>query len=69
MPRPMAKRIQAKIREYAADPSSQAANVKRLAGSDGVLRLRVGDWRVLFTDDGLVVAVEKIGPRGSVYGN
>ena len=37
---------------YAADPASQAANVKALKGEPGVLRLRVGDWRVVFEDGG-----------------
>ena len=50
---------------YAADPASQAANVKALKGEPGVLRLRVGDWRVVF-EDGAVIAVIRIGPRGGV---
>lgn len=43
-------RIRAKIDQYAADPATQANNVKRLQGSD-LYRLRVGDYRVLFTVD------------------
>lgn len=30
-------------------------------------RLRVGDWRVIFTEDGTVIAIIKIAPRGGVY--
>ena len=70
MPRPTAERICDKVAAYAADPASQAANVKALKGDamgEGrVLRLRVGDWRVIF-EDGAVVAVIRIGPRGGVY--
>lgn len=55
----------AKIDQYAADPASQANNVKTLQGREGI-RLRVGDWRVIMCD-GEVLAVLEIGPRGSVY--
>lgn len=59
--------IRGKIESYAADPASQANNVRALTGRPGFLRLRVGDWRVIFSDDGRVVAVIKVGPRGDVY--
>lgn len=62
-----AKLIRSKIEQYAADPASLANNVKVLKGGEGVFRLRVGDWRVLFTDEGKIIAVVKIAPRGSVY--
>lgn len=60
-----AARIRAKIEAYAADPASQANNVKALQGRQGI-RLRVGDWRVIM-DDGVVLAVLEIGPRGGIY--
>ncbi len=59
--------IRAKIEQYAADPSAQANNVKALKGEPGVFRLRVGDWRVLFNDQGEVIAVIKVAPRGDAY--
>ena len=65
IPATTAARIRKKIYEYAADPSSQANNVKTLQGRDGV-RLRVGDWRVIM-EDGIVLEVIEIGPRGSIY--
>jgi mRNA interferase RelE/StbE len=67
MPRPTAERIREKVTAYAADPAAQARNVTALKGEPGVMRLRVGDWRVIF-EDGAVIAVIRIGPRGSVYG-
>ncbi len=67
MPTNTARLIREKIELYAVDPSSLANNVKALRGEPGVLRLRVGDWRVLFTEDGVVVAVIRIAPRGNVY--
>ena len=65
MPANTAKRIVGKIDEFAANPVSQAPNMKSLKGRTG-LRLRVGDWRVIM-DDGEVLDVLNIGPRGGVY--
>lgn len=65
MPTNTAKLIVAKVEQYAADPASLANNVKSLSGRDGI-RLRVGDWRVIM-DDGVVLAVLEIGPRGGIY--
>ncbi len=47
MPRNHAQRIREKIAAFANDPASQANNVRRLRGAGGLLRLRVGDWRVI----------------------
>ena len=66
MPADTAQRIIAKIEQYAEEPESQANNVTALKGREG-LCLRVGDWRVIMNDDGVVLAVLEIGPRGSVY--
>ena len=66
MPAPTRDRIKAKVRAYADDPASQANNVKALQGRSGI-RLRIGDWRVVMDDRGAVLAVLKIGPRGSIY--
>lgn len=66
MPANLAKRIRGKIRQHAADPASQANNVKALAGSP-YIRLRVGDWRVIMDDRGTVLAVLEIGARGDIY--
>lgn len=67
MPANTARRIVGKIEEFAADPTSQANNVKALKGREGI-RLRVGDWRVIMDDQGTVLDVLEIGPRGGVYG-
>ena len=66
MPADTAQRIIAKIEQYAQEPEPQANNVTALKGREGI-RLRVGDWRVIMNDDGVVLAVLEIGPRGSVY--
>jgi mRNA interferase RelE/StbE len=65
IPANQAKRIIGKIEAYAADPESQANNVTSLKGRTGI-RLRIGDWRVIM-DDGVVLEVLEIGPRGGIY--
>ena len=58
--------IRSKIRQYADDASSQANNVKPLAGVDAK-RLRVGDFRVIFTETADTITILDIGPRGGIY--
>jgi mRNA interferase RelE/StbE len=67
MPANVTANIRAKITQYAADPGSLANNVTSLKGDPGILRLRVGDWRVLFSESGEVIAVIRVAARGSVY--
>jgi mRNA interferase RelE/StbE len=62
----IAKRIRDKIALYAANPSALASQVKRLKGSR-LLRLRVGDYRVIFTEDGRVLLVLRVGHRREIY--
>lgn len=66
MPANDAKRVRAKIDQYAVDPASLSRNTKRLVGS-AYTRLRVGDYRVIMAEDMTVVEVIRIGVRGSVY--
>ena len=61
------ERIRRKIAAYATDPAAQADNVKRLKGRRSTLRLRVGDFRVLFIENDEGILVIDIGPRGSIY--
>ena len=66
MPTNTARLIRSKIEQYANDPSSLARNVVKLQGREGH-RLRVGDWRVIFDDEGAVLQILQIGPRGGIY--
>jgi mRNA interferase RelE/StbE len=52
-------RIRQKIRRYATDPGSLANQVKALKGSKG-LRLRVSDYRVIFTADGKILFIVQV---------
>lgn len=66
MDRATAKRIVTKIEQLATAPETLANNIKRLTGTDDLMRLRVGDWRVVYRD-GQVLAIIRIASRGSVY--
>lgn len=66
MPRNWAIRIRDKIAAYADDPASQANNVTRLKGQDELLRLRIGNWRVIMRD-GTVLRILNVSSRGSAY--
>ena len=66
IPNNESSRIRSKIEQYAKDPETLAANVKILQGRVGY-RLRVGDWRVIFDENDVVIDVIAIGPRGNVY--
>ncbi len=61
-----ARRIRLKIEQYAVDPASQANNVKKLQGLN-YYRLRVGDWRVIFREDGMIIDVVRVAARGEAY--
>ncbi len=69
LPRNLALRITGKVANLAADPSATNNSVKKLVGRPGY-RLRVGDWRVIYDlNDALrVLAVERVAPRGGIYG-
>ena len=69
MSRSAAQRISARIDALAADPYAGHPNATRLKGRDGDFRLRVGDWRVIYSlnDEHKVLLVAKIGHRGRVY--
>ena len=62
-----ARRLLAKIAAYVEDPDSQSNNVKRLKGMPALYRLRVGDYRIVFTEDESEITVLKIEPRSSAY--
>jgi mRNA interferase RelE/StbE len=61
-----AKLIRTKIAQYAEDASSQVDNVKPLVGVDAK-RIRIGDFRAIFTETNDTITVLDIGPRGGIY--
>ena len=59
----VAVRIEAKIEQYVL---TSTGDVKALKGSP-TLRLRVGDYRVIFTEDLIVIEIIEIGHRSKIY--
>ena len=59
-------RIRDAVARYADDDQG---DVRKMAGSSGLYRLRVGDWRVLFTldDGGRTVAIARVLNRRDAY--
>ena len=67
LPREAQARIDARILALSHDP--RPPGVKKLQGEDGFYRIRVGDYRVVFSvdDRDLLVLVVRIAARGEVY--
>lgn len=67
MSRNVAQNIANKIKELAGNPY-EMRNVRKLSDHPGY-RLRVGDWRVVYTinDNELLVHVINVKTRGEVY--
>ena len=67
LPKTQRDRIRQRIRELAANPRPQGSI--KLKGEDDLYRIRVGDYRVIYTirDDELIVLVLRVGHRREVY--
>jgi mRNA interferase RelE/StbE len=67
--RTSAMRILTALTRLGDDPYREDADVKKLAGQEGLYRLRVGDFRVAYQIDNgqLIILVVKVGNRRDVY--
>ena len=67
LPKKLGSQILSKIDLLAQNP--RPSGCKKLTGSKNSYRIRVGDFRILYTieDDKLIVDVVKIGDRKDVY--
>ena len=67
LPKDVQRRIASRIDALREDPRPSGA--RQLQGEDHLYRLRVGDYRVIYSIEGrrLVVVVVKIGHRREVY--
>ncbi len=65
--RTIARRIVAALRQLEVEPRPHG--VKKLAGKADLYRVRVGDFRIVYTieDDKLIVLVVKIADRKQIY--
>ncbi len=62
----MAERIGKALAGVASESGAHANNVTQLVGSP-LYRLRVGDFRVIFSATESEIMVVKVAPRGSAY--
>jgi mRNA interferase RelE/StbE len=64
---PVRKRVGEAVDKLAADP--RPPGTKPLTGEPGVLRIRVGDYRILYEiyDDRLLIEVIDVGHRREIY--
>lgn len=60
------QKIRNKIKQYALAPETLKNQVKRLKGLP-FYRLRVGDYRVVFDENGVILNIIKVGHRSDVY--
>lgn len=65
--KPVQKRIAEALRALADEP--RPTGVKALTGAHGFLRIRVGDYRIIYTvdDDKLIILVLDLGHRSAIY--
>ena len=66
--KPVRRRIGAAVDALAGDP--RPAGARMIIGAHGVLRIRVGDYRVLYSidEDQLIILVLDAGHRSEIYG-
>lgn len=67
LPKTMLHRVSEVIDRLAEDPSPRG--VKKLQGADDIFRVRVGDWRILYSieDNVLIIWILDIAHRRDAY--
>jgi len=69
LPAAMRKKIVEALTLLSIDPYSEILKIKKLKGFDGLFRIRIGDYRVIYQirNDRLLIIVIKIGHRREIY--
>lgn len=67
LPDNLLKRVDVKILSLAANPRPDG--VRKLAGSDSLYRVRVGDYRIIYEvqDRAILIIIVRVRHRGEVY--
>jgi len=63
LPQDIRRQIEGKLSRYA---KTGMGDVKHLAGQVG-MRIRVGDYRAIFTESGAAIVVHAVGHRRDIY--
>ncbi len=63
------RRISIHIELLSDNPRNSELDIKKLQGESSLYRLRVGNYRILYTieDNQLIIVVINIAPRGDAY--
>ncbi|XID96090.1 type II toxin-antitoxin system RelE/ParE family toxin [Paenibacillaceae bacterium WGS1546] len=63
------QRLSSHLELLSENPRNPELDIKKLKSESSVYRLRVGNYRILYTieDNRLIIIVINIGPRGDVY--
>ncbi|MFC5528879.1 type II toxin-antitoxin system RelE family toxin [Cohnella yongneupensis] len=63
------RRISVHIELLSDNPRNPELNIKKIQGESSLYRLRVGNYRILYTieDNQLIIVVINIAPRGDAY--
>lgn len=64
-PRQAAQIIRA-IEKITENPARSDLDIRKLTNRSGY-RLRIGEWRIIYAQDGIILAIERIAPRGGAY--
>ena len=69
LPRDILKRIEAALDGLAHNP--RPSGCVKMAGFENLYRVRVGDWRIVYTidDDRLLILIIEVEARGGAYRN
>lgn len=69
LPQDLFRRVTAAISALAQEP--RPFGYRKLAGVEDSYRVRVGDWRIVYTieDDILLIVIIEVAPRGGAYRN
>ncbi|MHC4459757.1 MAG: type II toxin-antitoxin system RelE family toxin [Planctomycetota bacterium] len=69
LPLKIKSRIINTLHNLKEDPDDPNLDTEKLKGGGGGYRLRVGQYRILYTrhEDQLIIEVVKIRPRGDIY--
>ena len=69
LPKGVKEKILEALNFLSLNPFSELLKIKKIKGSKSLLRIRVGDYRIVYEVEGqkLVVLVIKIGHRKDIY--
>jgi mRNA interferase RelE/StbE len=67
LPRADKERVERRIETVAADPASRTHDIAKIVGADSLVRLRVGDWRVILGIGVDTIEVLRVRHRREAY--